>query len=320
MGEAKRQSQKGSGGNLLLILAGIVMLAVTVTAIWILLHIGGTVSEYKKQSAELKAVRAELASAQEERDSYIEQKTKLEYDDSQIESLRDETFKLAAQLEKDIKAGRNNNRICYLTVDDGPYYHGHKLLDILNEYDVKATFFLTTANGDKLPDKGELSAASMYPEYLRYGHTIGNHTYSHNYSSGGIYKSSKAFMNDVKKQEEFTEKATGGYKPQIVRFPGGRATAGKTLGDIEEALAAEGYGWADWTVDSGDSWGKDKASKKLILKQVKKAAKDQKIMVVLCHEWSKPTEEALPEMIEYLEDQGYIFLPMFYESQTVMKE
>ena len=96
-------------------------------------------------------------------------------------------------------------------------------------------------------------------------------------------------------------------------------TAGKNLGDIEDALSASGYGWVDWTVDSGDSWGKDKASPELIMKQVKKAAKDQKIMVVLCHEWSKDTEKALPEMIEYLEGQGYIFLPMFYESQTVYK-
>ncbi len=319
MGETKRQGQRGNGGDILLILTGLLMLAVIVTAIWIIPHMSGTLKEYKKQSASLKEVRAELSAARDERDAKLEEKKKLEIDDDKIDGLRRETFTLASQLEKDIKAGRSDARICYLTVDDGPYYHGRKILDILHEHDVKATFFLTTANGDRLPDKGELSAASMYPEYLRYGHTIGNHSYSHDYSSDGIYKSAKTFMADIDKQEKFTEKATGGYKPQIVRFPGGRATAGKKLGDMEDALRDEGYGWIDWTVDSGDSWGKDKASKKLILKQVKKAAKDQKVMVILCHEWSKPTEEALPEMIDYLEGQGYIFLPLFYESQTVMK-
>lgn len=320
MGETQRQAKKSNGGNILLILAFVLVLIVVALGIYVLLHIGGTMKEYSARSRELKEVRAELAEQEKIRDAHIEEKQILETDDGEIAALRSETFELAAALEKDIKAGRNPNKICYLTIDDGPYYRGRKLLKILNKYDVKATFFLTTANGDRLPDKGELSAASNYPEYLRYGHTIGNHTYSHKYGEGGIYKSSNAFMKDVKKQEEFTEKATGGYKPEIVRFPGGRATAGKTLGDIEDALAAGGYGWIDWTVDSGDSWGKDTASPKLIMKQIKKAAKDQKVMVVLCHEWSKDTEKALPEMIEYLEGEGYIFLPLFYDSSMVLKE
>ena len=319
MGETKRKNRKGRGGNILLILTGLLMLTVIGMAVYIAPHIGGTFKEYKARSAELRAVKEDLKSARETRDAKISEKRGMEVDDEEIDGLRSETFALAAQLEQDIKAGRNKNKICYLTIDDGPYYHGKKLLEILNEYDVKATFFLTTANGNRLPDKGELSAASMYPEYLRYGHTIGNHTYSHDYSEGGIYSSAKAFMADVEKQEEFTSEATNGYRPQIVRFPGGRATAGKNLGAIEDALSAAGYGWVDWTVDSGDSWGKDKASPQLIMKQVKKAAKDQKIMVILCHEWSRDTEKALPEMIEYLEGEGYIFLPLFYESRMVSK-
>ena len=319
MGETKGKGRKSNGENIVLILTAVLMLAVLVLAVHVAMHLGGTVSEYRKQSAELKAVRKELKEAQKERDALLEARRKLEFDDSKVEGVRRETFALAAQLEKDIKAGRNSNRICYLTIDDGPYYHGKKILEILDRYDVKATFFLTTANGNRLPDKAELSAASMYPEYLRYGHVIGNHTYSHDYGSDGIYRSAGAFMEDVQKQERFTEKSTGGYRPQIVRFPGGRATAGGTLGDIEDALREKGYGWTDWTVDSGDSWGRDKASPQLIMKQVKKAAKDQKIMVILCHEWSRDTEKALPEMIEYLEGKGYIFLPMFYESQMVYK-
>ena len=319
MGETKGKSRKGSGGNIILILTGLLMLTVAVLAVYIALNIGATVSEYSAGASELRAVKKELREARKERDAELAEKRDLEIDDEELEELRRETFAAAAQLESDIKAGRNDNRICYLTIDDGPYYHGKKLLDILDAYDVKATFFLTTANGNKLPDRGELSAASMYPEYLRYGHTIGNHTYSHDYSEGGIYSSAKAFMDDVEKQEEFTAEATGGFRPKIVRFPGGRATAGGNLGDIEEALSAAGYGWTDWTVDSGDSWGKDKSSPELIMSRVKKAAKDQKIMVVLCHEWSRDTEKALPGIIEYLEGKGYIFLPLFYDSQMVSK-
>lgn len=295
------------------------MLVVIGCGIYILAHVGKTVGEYKKQHAVLKEVRTELKEEQEIRDKHIEEKAQIEVDDDAIVETRTEVFKAAAKLEKDIKAGRNKAKICYLTFDDGPYYRGKNILKILDRYDVKATFFLTTANGDRLPDKAELSAASMYPEYLRYGHTIGNHTYSHKYEENGIYRSANAFMKDVEMQQDFTEKATGGFRPQIIRFPGGRATAGKNLGDIEKALRKEGYGWADWTVDSGDSWGKDKASPEVIMDQIKDAAKDQDIMVILCHEWSKDTQKALPEMIEYLQGEGYIFLPMFYESDTVLK-
>ncbi len=319
MGETKGQSRQGRGGNILLILALILMLAVVGSALFILTHVGKTVKEYKKQSAALDKVRAELEAEQELRDKHIEEKAQMEFDDDAIAETRKEVFASAAQLEKDIKAGRNKAKICYLTFDDGPYYRGNTILKILNKYDVKATFFLTTANGDRLPDKAELSAASMYPEYLRYGHTIGNHTYSHDYDKGGIYKNANAFMKDMKKQEDFTVKASDGYDPKIVRFPGGRATAGKSLGDIETALRKGGYGWADWTVDSGDSWGKGNTSPKIIMKQIKEAAKDQDVMVILCHEWSKDTQKALPEMIEYLQGEGYIFLPMFYESSTVLK-
>lgn len=319
MGETKGKNRKGSGGNLLLILTGALMLIVIGLAVHMIPHIGNTFAAYGKSRSELKTVRAELKAEQKKRDAKIKEKQTIELDDDEIDALKTETFALAAQLEADIKAGRNKNRICYLTFDDGPYYRGKSILDILNRYDVKATFFLTTANGDRLPDNAQYSAASMYSEYLRYGHTIGNHTYSHDYSEGGIYRSANAFMKDVKKQEDFTADATGGFRPQLIRFPGGRATAGGTLGDIEEKLSAGKYGWADWTIDSGDSWGTSDVSPKLIMKQIKDAAKDQNVMVVLCHEWSANTEKALPEMIEYLEGKGYIFLPMFYESSEVFK-
>lgn len=319
MGKPERQGQRSNGANILLILAAVLMLAVIGLAVYIIPRIGKTAADHRALSAELKKTEAALAEEQAKRDAKLEEKMQLEAEDEEIKALRAETFELAAKLEKQIKAGKSDSRICYLTIDDGPYYRGKKLLAILQKYDVKATFFLTTANGDKLPDKGELSAKSMYPEYLRYGHTIGNHSYSHKYGENGIYKSTQAFMKDIEKQQEFTEEATGGYTPRIVRMPGGRATAGKNLEDIEKALSKEGYGWIDWTVDSGDSWGKDEASPELIMKQVKNAAKDQKIMVLLCHEWSKDTEEALPEVIQYLEGKGYIFLPLFYESRMVYK-
>ena len=119
MGEIKGKSRKGSGGNIILILTGILMLAVTVTAVYIALHIGATFKEYRTGASELRTVREELRTAQKERDAKLEKKRGMEVGGKEIDDLRSETFALAAQLENDIRAGRNDNRICYLTIDDG---------------------------------------------------------------------------------------------------------------------------------------------------------------------------------------------------------
>jgi len=272
--------------------------------------------EYKKQLIEAKE---RLSAAKEHKQAIADQIEQVEALDAEIEKLSSETMTLAAQVEKDVYDGKIDAKICYITLDDGPYNRGKSFIEIFRKYDVKATFFLCTANGDKLPDQADEKATSMYNEYLKYGHVIGNHTYSHNFEDGGIYKSADAFIKDMKKQEAFTEEATGGYKPQLIRFPGGTGKAGDAKEAIEKELREEGYGWVDWTVDSSDSWGKGNTSKKLILKQVKEAAKKQDIMVILFHEWSKESEQAMPEVIEYLQDEGYIFLPLFYDSVMVQK-
>ena len=319
MGETERQGKRGSWGNFILILIGIVMLAVISVGIVVVPKYGKLFKEYRKYSSELRESRSELAEAEKENKKLLADRDALQALDGDVQSMQAETFKYAAELEAAVKNGSSSKKICYITLDDGPYYRGKKFLDIFNKYDVKATFFLTTANGDTLPDKGDETASSMYNEYLKYGHTIGNHTYSHNYSAGGVYSSADSFMKSIRKQDKFTEKATGGYKPVIVRFPGGSGTAGSVLGDITEDLKKEGDGWIDWTVDSSDSWGTDNTSPKIIMKQIKEAAKEQKIMVILFHEWSENSEKAMPQVIEYLDKQGYIFLPLFYDSVMVEK-
>lgn len=298
----------------LLIVAALLIIALAAGAIFIAPKYGSVFAAYREQSSAYKTAKAELSAAQEDNDRLKKDLADLEELNKQVNTSKQEVFKLASQLEKDITDGKTDRRICYLTFDDGPYNRGKKFLELLEKYDIKATFFLTTANGNKLPDQADITAESQYPEYVKYGHTIGNHSYSHNYSANGIYKDAKTFIEDIKKQEKFTEDATGGYKTQIVRFPGGTGNAGNKLDSIEDALRNEGYGWINWTVDSGDSAGGDKVTSSSIKSKVLGAAKDQKIMVPLFHEWSQKSLEALPDIIETLQEQGYVFLPLFPES------
>ena len=77
----------------------------------------------------------------------------------------------------------------YLTFDDGPSPNTEKILDILDEYDVKATFFVTGYQAEKHPE--------WYKEIVDRGHTIGMHSYSHVYSD--IYSSTDAIFADIDK-------------------------------------------------------------------------------------------------------------------------
>ena len=319
MAEDKRPARRIVISLPMLILMIALMLAALAAAGFIAPRFGAAFSEYRSLRAEYRSADAELTKTERKNTKLAQSVKEMREMTREAETLKRKVFNLAASVEKDIDSGKSRKKICYITFDDGPYKRGKQLLKVLNKYDVKATFFLTTANGNKLPDQADESAMSMYPQYLKYGHTIGNHTYTHDYGSGGIYSDTGSFMKAVEDQQKFTEDATGGYRPQIIRFPGGSSMAGSRLEAIEKALRKKGYTWIDWTVDSGDSWGSDVANAALIKSNVLAATKEQNIMVVLFHEWSQPTIDAMPDLITSLRDQGYIFLPLFPESIMVQK-
>lgn len=205
--------------------------------------------------------------------------------------------------------GGNNSKtkdecVAYLTFDDGPSRNTEKVLDILKEYGVPATFFVI---GEDTP-----FAYRMYRRIVQEGHAIGNHTYTHNYSE--IYKSPKAFMEDFYRLEKLLEKVVG-VKPDIMRFPGGSrsASAQNTAGYdvihyIIRILRANGYQYFDWNVSSGDAFV-PAADKEQIIKNVLNGAKNRKEIVVLFHDTNPkdPTVETLPEIIERLKNMGYRF-------------
>ncbi len=303
------------------VLAAVVLLAclIIASAVYTVPRLSGTFKEYRALRKDLKTAQTERSAAEKANAALaqnVKEMTKMRTDS---EKLSSQVFELAAKTEKEISEGKSDKKICYITLDDGPYRRGQDFLELFRKYDVKATFFLTTANGDLLPDQADIPASSVYPEYLKFGHTIGNHTYTHDYGTGGLYSDTGAFMKAVKDQDDFTAEATGGYRTKIVRFPGGSGMAGSRLDAITESLREEGYTWVDWTVDSGDSWGSDTANASLIKSNVISASKEQDIMVVLCHEWSEETLEAMPDIIDTLRGSGYIFLPLFPESMMVNK-
>lgn len=223
-----------------------------------------------------------------------------------IAEKKTEYFKNAKLLEEKALAGETDLRVAYLTFDDGPYDLTLDYLKVLKEYDIRATFFLL----------GKPKHEEKYQLYVEDGHTLANHTYSHQIKNG-IYRSTDAFINDVLKLDEYLFNLTG-QKMDIVRFPGGSPTAGSLKNDMIEKLRENGYGYIDWTSHTGDgsdnSLTPDKAYRNLM-----QTIAGENVSVVLMHDYSGATLGALPQIIEAMKEQNYIFLPLFKESQMVKK-
>ncbi len=200
-----------------------------------------------------------------------------------------------------LKYTRYTPKRAYLTFDDGTSENTEKILDILKQYDVKAAFFVTG-------DCDETLLKRMQAE----GHIVGNHTKSHKYDI--LYYSSENFWQDFNQEQEYLESVLGATSP-FMRFPGGsNNTVGMRNGVMEqitEQAKENGYIYVDWNVDSGDARG-NHVPKDTIVNNVLSGVSGKNQAIILMHQ-TKPkttTVEALPEIIEGLQAQGYEIRPM----------
>ena len=227
--------------------------------------------------------------------------------DKAIEDERALFFQKASLLEQMVDSGETDLKIAYLSFDDGPYNNTNQIMDVLKENGVQATFFAI----------GRTSAVydSIWPRYAAECHTLGNHTYSHNMKS--MYASSDAFIADILKQQEYLESRTG-RRTDLCRFPGGSSQAKSRKSACVDALRENGYAYVDWNNLTGDAEG-GTITKEGCISRVLDNTKNRKFLVVLMHDFSTPSLEALPEIIQGLRDQGYVFLPMFHDSMAVKR-
>lgn len=215
-------------------------------------------------------------------------------------------FALIAQLEQKIRAGESDKKIAYLTFDDGPYQQTGGILETLAEKKVRATFFLRNRPEYIETIRAEIAA----------GHTIANHSYSHKIKR--IYQSADTFIRDIEQQQQWLTE-TFGVTPLIYRFPGGSPTAKGLKGTITAALSQQGLGYVDWNAATGDGLP-GSLSTQQAYQNVMKSAEGKSIIVVLMHDYSAATAEALPDIIDSLRERGYLLLPLFRESVMIKSE
>lgn len=197
----------------------------------------------------------------------------------------------------------------YLTFDDGPSDKTGEVLDILNENNVKATFFVI--------GKEDKNSLKMYQRIVNEGHTLGIHTYSHDYKN--IYKSVKAFTNDFDRIYNLLYKTTQ-VKPKFYRFPGGSSNTVSHL-DMKEFIKVineKDMIYYDWNVVNGDATGK-KYTVNQMINFVLSDVKRYENSVVLMHDAADKdmTIETLPKIIKKLKKEKVNLLPINETSKVI---
>lgn len=199
------------------------------------------------------------------------------------------------------EAQGGSKKLCYLTFDDGPTENiTGDVLNTLNKYNVKATFFMI---GRMIDENREL-ARRVFDE----GHLIANHSYYHDYKE--LYASSDSFFNEIDKTFNSIKEITGEEPFKLIRFPGGSYNYGehaKVKQRYKALLKQKGYYYADWNCLDGDGESGNYTASQL-LKRIKSTAKSNNA-VVLLHDGciGKTTAEILPSIIEYFQAQEYEF-------------
>ena len=191
----------------------------------------------------------------------------------------------------------------YLTFDDGPSRNTERILDILADYDVKATFFVV--------GKTDAAAAATYRRIVAEGHTLGLHSYSHRYHE--IYRSLEAFSADLGRLQELLYEETGVWS-RYYRFPGGSSTTtGRS--DMQEFinyLTENDIYYYDWNIASGDA-ASGGISTQRIINNCLSGINTQDGGIILMHDTAdkNTTVAALPAIIEgILADEDNLLLPI----------
>lgn len=185
-----------------------------------------------------------------------------------------------------------DDKVLYLTFDEGSLEtYLKEIVDVLNENNVKGTFFLCYTFMKKNP--------KLIYEMVEKGHSIGNHTASHkSMPTLANATSFSSFLNELISNEKLFEKITGKKMDPIYREPRGEFSF-RTL-QIMKDLGYRSYFWSAAYKDWDDKLTKEEAFDSMI-KRVHNGA------IYLLHPTSKGNYLALSDFIKEMKKEGYTF-------------
>lgn len=204
----------------------------------------------------------------------------------------------AMETTEDSSNENGKEKVVYLTFDDGP---GGKItlqvLDTLKAENVPATFFVIGCQVKGQED----TILRMKNE----GHSIGLHSFSHNRNK--LYCGDEGFLKEMIQDQETLYEVTG-ERYNILRFPFGcNNQSYKLTQKLVDSLHEKNFKIYDWNTDSGDGANHNLAPESIIKKACKNNGKDTVIILMHCSYINKNSAKALPSIIKYYKDQGYVF-------------
>lgn len=188
-------------------------------------------------------------------------------------------------------------KIAYITIDDGPSKYTDTIINTLNKYNAKATFFMIDRNMKTYPEQVK--------NIINNGNTAGFHSVSHDIHE--LYKSNVSAKEEFDKNKETFHEITN-LESNIIRLPYGSKPYTPTKS--YEMLVEAGYKLWDWDLDTQD-W---KSNSTQIVENVKRYTQNKKEVVILIHE-KKQTVEALDGILKHLTEQGYDIIPIEQNQQ-----
>lgn len=201
-------------------------------------------------------------------------------------------------------------KVVYLTFDDGPSERTPELLEVLDYYGVKATFFVVGGESE--------TCQQWMRDIVAAGHTIGVHSYTHSYTT--IYQSVEAYLEDFAQEYNLIQKATG-VPPQIFRFPGGSINAynGSNYQEIISEMTRRGFVYFDWNRQTGDAVQSTVPAQTLTANALDQSACMHRV-ILLAHDSARFTNvvEALPGIIEGYRAEGFSFAALAPEVKPIV--
>lgn len=231
------------------------------------------------------------------------------------ETMADVTQKKEEELlrspifSEELQENKTEGKNAYLTFDDGPSDHTDEILDILKEKEVKATFFVVGKEGEE--------AEKRYRRILEEGHSLGMHSYSHDYSY--IYASLDNYKEDLLKLQNYLYDVTG-CKVKLYRFPGGSSNSVSQIPikDCISFLKEQEIVYFDWNASSEDAVTVNASCSQLNSNILQDALRYQNT-VILMHDLHActGTVEGLGKLIDRLEKEGYEIKPITEDTTPV---
>lgn len=208
-------------------------------------------------------------------------------------------YKKQEQREMTIFKPVVQQKICYLTFDDGPSENSEAILDILAKYNVKATFFLI---GSEIREENREIIKRIVDE----GHIIGLHSNVHDFNK--LYVGVDVCVQDFEAQYKLLKEEYG-IDTKIFRFPGGSACSymnGQRKTYIK-AMREKGFVGFDWHISGEDSYGSPTIG--AIQKNILDNLEDYSSPIILLHDINiaDVTVDALPGILEKIKSEGYFF-------------